>query len=547
MRWILSSVVCVILIFSLTAHKTDVGVKGAKAVPRNVIFLVMDGTNSDVVTLARWYNGRSLNMDHLINGGVKTYSLESSITDSAAAGTALATGQKTVTDAIGMVPNEVNPALPPSGEKAPRTFKPVANLLEAAQEKGLATGIVSTSPIQHATPAAFSAHAVKRNDFDDIGEQQVYQGMDVVLGGGKQSLAPASILKDDKLKKVPFGVKEARQDHENLIDVIKKHGYTYVENKWDMERMPGDKMWGSFAYGDIAYDFDRKKLAPDQPSLSDMTKKAIDVLSQKNKGFFLFIEGSKIDWAAHKNDPVGMISEVLSFDHAVGEAMKFAKQDKQTMVVAVTDHGNSGLTIGAKTTNKTYAYTPIDKVINPLKKAKLTVSGAVSQLKKDRSNLEGVLKEYGLDDLTNGEMKKVESSVDVEGEMVKLLAARAHLGFTTHGHTGEDVFLYSYGPGKPTGLVNNIDISKYMAKYLQIDLAMTTKKRFVNAAEYYRRKGFMIKIERSDEENPVFMAKKRKLKIEYPENKNIMIKNGKIKKLNGVNVYNGRDFFVPMD
>ncbi|RDI41640.1 alkaline phosphatase [Falsibacillus pallidus] len=510
---------------------------------RNVIFMVMDGTNSDVVTLARWYKGGSLNLDKILTGGVRTYSLESSITDSAAAGTALATGHKTVTDAIGMVPVDSEGR----SEKQRRSFRPVVNVLEAAQAEGLATGIVSTSPVQHATPAAFSSHSIARDDFDDIGEQQVYQGMDVVLGGGKLSLIPKSELDDGNLEKVPFGAKDARKDGENLVSVIRDKGYSFVETKRQMERASGSKLWGSFAYGDVAYEFDRAKLHPNQPSLAEMTGKAIDVLSKDRDGFFLFVEGSKVDWAAHKNDPIGMISEVLSFDEAVGEALDFAKKDGNTMVVAVTDHGNSGLTIGGRTTNKTYAHTPIEKIVGPLKKAELTVEGAVSELKEDRSNLKSVLADYGLDGLSVDDFSMVASSKDVGGEMVKLLAEHANLGFTTHGHTGEDVFLYSYGPGKPTGLVNNIEISKYIADFIGMDMKGVGSKLFVNAAEYYKAEGFDVSVDDSDAENPVFVAKKDSLVIQYPENKNVRIENGKATELSGVNVFNGEEFFIPVE
>ena len=133
----------------------------------------------------------------------------------------------------------------------------------------------------------------------------------------------------------------------------------------------------SFAEEDLSFELDRKILKPQEPSLAEMTTTAIDHLAEKEQGFFLMVEGSKVDWAAHKNDPVGMISEVLSFDDAVGEALEFARQNKNTMVVAVTDHGNSGLTLGNRDTNSNYKRKSAEHFIDPLKKAKLTVKGAV--------------------------------------------------------------------------------------------------------------------------------------------------------------------------
>lgn len=115
---------------------------------------------------------------------------------------------------------------------------------------------------------------------------------------------------------------------------------------------------------------DRPQTKAEQPKLSQMTNKAITTLSKDKDGFFLFVEGSKTDWAAHANDPVGMISDVLAFDEAVGKAVEFAKKDGNTMVIAIADHGNSGLSIGNANTTKGYDTTPVSAYIDPLKKQK---------------------------------------------------------------------------------------------------------------------------------------------------------------------------------
>ncbi len=175
----------------------------------------MDGTNSDVLTLSRWYRGTDLHLDDILAGGVRTYSGESAITDSAAAGTAMATGVKTMVDHIGMNPES----------------QPVLTILEAAKLSGYATGIVSTSPVQHATPAAFTSHVTNRESFNDIGEQQVYQGLDVVLGGGAAWLKPTSrspITDDDGMLKT----KEfSRKDGENLVNIIGSSGYSFITTR----------------------------------------------------------------------------------------------------------------------------------------------------------------------------------------------------------------------------------------------------------------------------------------------------------------------------
>ena len=279
-----------------------------------------------------------------------------------------------------------------------------------------------------------------------------------------------------------------------------------------------------------------------------MTNKAIDTLSKNKKGFFLFVEGSKVDWAAHANDTIGIISDVLAFDDAVNEALKFAKKDGNTMVIAVSDHGNSGITMGNVNTNSNYPEIPVSTYIDPLKKATMTVEGALKQLKADRSNMKEVAELYGLDNLTAAEIEALKTSKSLQADMTKMLANRANIGFSTGGHTGEDVFLYAYGPSKPYGLVDNTDLAKSMAKFLGFDLNKTTDKLFVNARESFEKKGYKTRIDVTDEKNPVFIAEKQKIKIELPVNKNVahVTQNKKTytKTLDGVTVYNSKDFYV---
>jgi alkaline phosphatase len=500
---------------------------------KNVILMIMDGTNSDILTLSRWYRGTDLKLDTILRGGVRTYSAQSAITDSAAAGSAMATGVKTKADYIGMNPYG----------------RPVVTVLEGAKLSGYNTGIVSTSPIQHATPAAFTSHVLNRDEFGDIGEQQVYQGLDVVLGGGGAWLKPQTKepTKDDdgmlKTKQV------SREDGENLFKEIHTSGYEMVLKRDGLLRgKSSPKLWGVFADEDISYELDRPHLNPNEPSLAEMTRAAIDRLSQGEKGFFLMVEGSKVDWAAHKNDPVGMISEVLSFDDAVSEAINFARKDRNTMVVAVTDHGNSGLTLGNHGTNGNYKSLPADRFIKPLKKARLTVKGATSQLKKDRSNLKEVLSNYGLSKLSEkefGAMETAKSIDELENKMVKLMAKRAHLGFTTHGHTGEDVFLYSYGPDKPVGLIENTDIPRVISTYMGFSLETgPLSSWYVDGAKYYRDRGYKVSVDGRTSKNPVLVAERDGEVLRFPENKDFYWRNDEKVGLKSVNVYDGETFYV---
>ncbi|ATH92303.1 alkaline phosphatase [Bacillus glycinifermentans] len=503
---------------------------------KNVIMMVMDGTSSTATTLARWYKGEPLALDKIVTGGVRTYSAESAITDSAPAGTAMATGHKSNSSYVGVLPSVVNsPGAEPISEKD--HFRPLANVLEGAKQTGRATGIIATSEIQHATPASYSAHHLDRNNFEVLGEQQVYQNIDVVLGGGKESLQP--------------GTKEkSRKDNEDLVNVIKDKKYDFVETKDELVRSKSKKIWGAFSQRDLAYDMDRNRTHPEQPTLAEMTKKSIQTLSKDKDGFFLFVEGSKPDWAAHQNDPIGIISDVLAFDHAVKEALKFAEKDKNTMVIAVSDHGNSGISIGNSNTTKGYDSTPVSAYIDPLKKAKMTLEGATGKLKDDLSNIEEAAQLYGLDNLTASEKEQLKGAKDKKAAasvFVKLLANRANLGFTTGGHTGEDVFLYSYGPQKPQGLLENTDIAKTMAKAMGFNLDRLTNDIFSEARQAFKKAGARVTVDKKDPANPVVIAERKNVKAEMPVNKNIIRIKGKEYELNSVIVESDGSFYVPKE
>lgn len=521
---------------SVMQFNSEAEAKQAKKDPTNVIMLVMDGSSNNAVSLARWYKGESLAMDEILTGGVTTHSAESAITDSAPAGTALATGHKSNSGYVGVLPSVID--MPGVNGNPNDAFTPVANVLEGAKQLGKATGIVSTSEIQHATPASFSSHVTSRSNYDDIGEQQVYQNMDVILGGGY-----------DYLKS------ENRKDGENLVSVIEEKGYDLLTTRDELLTTKSDKIYGSFAGSSMAYDLDRTKTNPNEPSLAEMTSTAIDKLNKDKDGFFLMIEGSKIDWAAHANDPIGMVTDILSFDDAVNEALKFAKKDKNTMVIAVTDHGNGGITIGNENTNSTYDKINISNYINPLKKATMTVEGALSHLKADRSNLVEVAKLYGLDNLTAEETTALNATETkkLAGTLVNLLSKRADLGYTTGGHTGDDVFLYSYGPKRISGLVDNTDLAKEMANFMGIKLDKLTKDLYTNAEEALNGKGMKTSIDLSDKENAVLVVKKGSTTFEIPENKDIIIKkttnkSGKVTtteiQTNTISVYNESGFYI---
>lgn len=492
----------------------------AAATPiKNVIILIPDGMANDATTLARWYKGSDLALDELASGLVRTYSADAPIADSAPAGTAFATGHKSHTGFVGVLPDEATmPGQAAIAENDKR--KPVASVLEAARLAGKSTGIIATSEFMHATPADFSAHYPDRSNYDALSMQQVYNDMDVVLGSGSNYLTP-----------------EGRKDGNDLLSTIKERGYEYVTTPEQLKASSSDKIWGMFGGKALAYEMDRDPAK--QPSLSDMTSKAIDVLSQNDKGFFLMVEGSKVDWAAHANDPVGVISDVLAFDEAVNTAVQFAKKDHSTAVIAVTDHGNGGLTIGSKATTSTYDKEPLASFITPLKNAKVTGEGFESKLNADRSNIEEAAATYlGITDLSAEEIQTIKDAKagSMNYAVGPIISERANIGWTTGGHTGGDVVLYTYAPdhNRPTGVIENTDVAKYMASVLGLDLNATTTRLFVNAEQAFASKGAKTSIEDSK-----LIVTKGSDKLELPFHTSVASLNGQSVQLEGVIVYNG--------
>jgi len=485
---------------------------------KNVIFLLTDGTGPEAWPLARWVKGTPLAVDEILTGAVRTYGADSAITDSAPGATAFATGFKGTDKGISVAPWRIT--IDAAKADPANKYIPLATLIEGARLTGRATGVVATSNVQHATPAAFSSHWHDRNNYNEIAEQQVYQGMDVVLSGGAQYFLP----------KETAGGK--REDKENLVDVIKAKGYSYVTDRYSMSSVHSGKIWGAFAPDAMAYDVDRADLARLEPSLDEMTSKAIELLSSspngKKSGFFLFVEGSKTDWAAHANDPAGVVSELLAFDKAVGSALEFARKDKNTLVVVVSDHGTGGLSIGTQE-DKNYSSTDDDSVVGPMRKVKKSAEGLDALLKGDPTpdRIKSVIAaEWGIDDFSANELQAI---VDLAAAKkptmpatVPALSRRARLGWTTTGHTGADVFLFAYGPGHPKGLVENTGVAKSMAGAMNVSFDKLNKRLFVDAVNAFTSLGYQAAIQRSDPANPVLIVTKGAAKAELPISKNIL-------------------------
>ncbi|MBK7133540.1 MAG: alkaline phosphatase [Bacteroidales bacterium] len=273
---------------------------------RNVILMIGDGMGLATMSSAITVSDHPLNITRCKTIGLqKTSSANKYITDSAAAGTALATGNKTNNGVIGMDSTGVR----------------VKSILEIAEENGLATGLVSTSSVTHATPASFIAHQESRGSYEDIALDFLKTDVDVLIGGGYDHFAK-------------------RKDNLNLIDSLKARGYEVMNSMNQVLGSTSGKIAGLVAPVHTPY-----RLKGRGEMLPQSSSKAIEILSKNKKGFFLMIEGSQIDWAGHANAADTLVDETIDFDNAVGKVLDFAEADGHTLVIITADHETGGVTI----------------------------------------------------------------------------------------------------------------------------------------------------------------------------------------------------------
>jgi alkaline phosphatase len=304
----LAAVALAALVAGGCAH---VPLPAAGSSPKNIIFMIGDGMGLAQVTGALVTDG-GLEMERLPVGGfIKTFAEDRLVTDSAASGTALATGRKTCNGRV---------SVSCSGE-------PYTTVLEYAEARGMATGLVVTCSITHATPAVFASHVVSREQCNEIARQMAASGADVLFGGGRSFFLPRG------------EPGSTRTDDADPLAVLR-------------DRMPVALSAEEFrALGDV--EAAAALLAPEHPparegrdpSLRELTERALEILSKDPDGFFVMIEGSQIDWAGHQNSPAWLMTEIDDFDRAVGVAMDFAEKDGRTLVVVTADHETGGYAI----------------------------------------------------------------------------------------------------------------------------------------------------------------------------------------------------------
>ena len=518
---------------------------------KNVILMIPDGCSLATYSTARWYQWYTnpdkpkLNIDPYICGTVRTTCSNAPIGDSAPTTSCYMTGYPGLAGWVSTYPvadakNDIYPM------DSARAYQPLTTVLEACRMlKNKATGLVCTCYFSHATPADCSAHNYNRNDNAGIVAQQVHNGVDVIIGGGDKNLT---------------------QEQEQYL--VSK-GYSVIrKDVAAMRQCTNDKMWALMADKELAYDIDRD--ATKEPSLAEMTEVAISKLSKSDNGFFLMVEGSKVDYCAHTNDPIGLVTEYLAFDHACKVAFDFAEKNGETAVIVVSDHGNSGLSIGRRDWHS-YARDSKDKMFSALRGMKASSDAVAYRLNKAPfEDAQKVFQELCGFKLTEKELEALKYNKEYKSSPVperdrkqhrnplyssglsrmvaQFMTERTGLAFTSNGHTGEEVLMAAYHPDqncRPYGMLTNIELNQYLCRlngFTHESLDSLTESRYVPHTKVFAGNKCAIK-------DGKLTVKAKGHKYEITPNTNIIKVDGKEKELESVVIYVDKNntFYLPAD
>jgi len=425
-----------------------------------------------------------------------------------------------------------------------------------AKLEGKSTGIVVTCEFPNATRADFACHYPERNNYEILSKQFVYNSPDIFFGGGEGLL--------DKYK-----LKSILQDSLN---------FKIINELSEFRQNTNDSVWALFSNWQgnkisMSYNCDRD--SSKEPSLAEMTQKAIEILSKNEKGFFLMIEGSEVDWAAHNNDPYAAITELIAVDAAIKTALDFAKRDRHTLIVVCPDHGNGGFSIGNKVSGKydnNFKYDKIsinNQLIKPLKSIKMSADKLAAILIKypDSLNTSFIYNNYNviMKDKQIKSIKKILNSKKYSNsqkqDTINYIISSEYsnqnfIGWTTTGHTGEDVFLGVYNPANflpasvyGKSIIDNTEVPKYISNILDYDLKSTTNKYFIKISNKSVFKHFEPEknIKGINSKQLSFYNKNTGTKIIIPANTNFYYINGKkifLKSLI-INIYD--NYYIPAE
>ncbi|KAH9828053.1 Alkaline phosphatase-like protein [Teratosphaeria destructans] len=455
------------------------GGSGIPSGKRNLIFMVSDGMGPTSLALTRSWRqftealpwDETLVLDKHLIGQSRTRSSSSLVTDSAAGATAFSCGQKSYNGAISVLPD----------------FSPCGSVMEAAKRLGYTTGLVVTTRITDATPAVFASHVRRREMEDEIAMQMIGathplgRVVDLMFGGGREHFLPNTTEGS------------SRKDDVDVREQAKGLGWSYIDSRKEFDNLGTSvelPMLGLFADGDFPYEIDRVYEEKTYPSLAEMSRTALDALSAategQDQGFFIMIEGSRIDHAGHANDPAAQTREVLAYDKAMGTVLDFIKDSKTpTLMVSTSDHETGGLAV-ARQLHEVYP----DYLWYPGVLANASHSASYSSMKfhqhlgpndeapgsedEERTFLSKLLDEsLGVVDATDDEMDLLlhhkEKHKHVAYLFADMVSRRAQTGWSTHGHSGADVNIYASDAAMASDLVGNhenTDVGAFLRKFL---------------------------------------------------------------------------------
>ncbi|KAJ3193647.1 hypothetical protein HK101_004425 [Irineochytrium annulatum] len=429
---------------------------------RNVIMMISDGFGPASQTLARNYNAYAnglpyytqLPLDTILVGSSRTRSSDSFVTDSAAGATAFSCAAKSYNGAIGVFPDKL----------------PCGTILEAAKANGYLTGLVATSRITHATPASFSSHVIHRDFEDEIATQQIGnyslgRNVDLMFGGGACHFMPRT------------GPGSCRSDGEDLTMLAQAIGWKMI---WDRSGFDGLghaselPIMALFTPDHMNYDIDRDSAV--EPSLTEMAIKALTILdaatAKSDKGYFIMIEGSRIDMAAHSNDPAAHLHEILEYNRAIDAVMKWVSTHDNTVMISTSDHETGGLSVAHELQGyPEYKWTP--SALKNVKNSTVVLGHFLSTYNGTdyATFVKGtVIPQWlGITDPSADEVSFLstagKSGIEYDSFIARML-------WETNSHQ----YAYGHQSEQLRGNHENTDIGAFIAKYLNLDLNYITEK-----------------------------------------------------------------------
>lgn len=412
----------------------------ANDVPKNIIMVISDGTGPAFTTAYRYFIDdpqtpivETTILDNILVGGSSTYPHKQSglVTDSAASATALAAGVKTYNGAVGVDINK----------------QAVETVLHRARKLGLKTGLAVTSHIVHATPAAYMVANELRSNYPQIADSFYDDRIngqhlaDIMLGAGW-----GHFIREDR----------------NLVSEFKADGYQYIDTYAQLPSIDAAKpVLGLFGDDSLPWALDD----PEPLRLSKLAQAAVPYL-ENDKGYFLLLEASQVDWAGHGNDIASAMAEMHDLAATMEYLYEYVQSHPDTLVILTADHSTGGLTLGA---NGDYKWDP--SWLKNLRASIPTIATALVH-EPDKAGFAGGMLGFELNESEAEQVNALNADMkprDVQGVIKKIIDARSNTGWTTSGHTGIDVQVFAFGPSAERfeGSQDNVDIAHKIFELLE--------------------------------------------------------------------------------